>query len=258
MPVLAVLVLLYAVTSHTGVLSFGNGLAIGIGVFNVANTRPRSTAIISATITRVAVVLISLNAGVATASMEKNPQKAQDALAMIRGAARTVLGEIADLLDVLRAGEDPVDGRTSPQPDLSQVDTLVAEFAKAEMRVTVRTEGDISRVSPAVGLVAYRVLQEALTNAHNHGTEGRAHVRLEVDGDVEELRLSVTNPVGHQSRPAGTGGASGVGNAAVTGGYGLVGIRERVATVGGSVGTEPVVGGFRLTATLPLTKEERT
>ena len=190
------------------------------------------------------IAVISLNAGVASASMMKRPERAQEALTLIRGAARTVLGEIGDLLNVLRAGEDPTDEPAPPQPDLSRIDDLVRAFAAVGMRVTVRTEGDITAVTGSTAIVAYRVLQEALTNAHKHGAEGRAHVLVEAGHDT--LRLTVTNPVGVKRPEARTNG----------GGHGLLGIRERVAAVHGSVETIPGAGSFRLTATLPLTKEE--
>lgn len=325
-PVLGALVALYAVTASTGVLSLGNGLAIGFGVFHVANTRPRRTAVIAAAATAVAAVLlsiyaaresgfdprvfqfavsvafaaavgdatrsrreyieaiteraeraeqtreaeaqrrvveerlriardlhdavahqiavISLNAGVASASMTNRPEKAQDSLALIRGAARSVLGEIGDLLNVLRTGEDPAGQPSPPQPDLSRIDDLVRDFATAGMQVTVRTEGDITTVTGSTGIVAYRVLQEALTNAHKHGADDRAHILIEA-GD-RTLRMTVANPVSG-ARPSAAPASSG---------HGLIGIRERVAAVHGSVETTPVAGGYRLTATLPLTKED--
>ncbi len=325
-PVLGVLVALYAIAAFTGVLALGNGLAIGFGVFNVSNRRPRRTAVIVAAATAVAVAalsvyavrdtgfdprvfqfavsvafaaaagdatrsrreyieaiteraeraertreaeaqrrvaeerlriardlhdavahqiaVISLNAGVASASMTRRPEKAREALALIRGAARTVLREIGDLLNVLRAGEDPADGPAPPQPDLAYIDELVRGFEAAGMRVTLRTEGDITAVTGSTGLVAYRVLQEALTNAHKHGAEGRVHVLVEAGDDA--LRLTVTNPVGAERPATDTNG----------GGHGLLGIRERVAAVHGSVETISGAGSFRLSATLPLTKEE--
>lgn len=326
-PVLGVLVALYAVAASTGVLSLGNGLAIGVGVFHVANQRPRRTAVIVAAATAVAAVLlsiyaaretgfdprvfqfavsvafaaaagdatrsrreyieaiteraeraeqtreaeaqrrvaeerlriardlhdavahqiavISLNAGVASASMANRPERAQDALALIRGAARTVLGEIGDLLNVLRAGEDLAGQPAPPQPDLSRIDELVHDFAAAGMQVTVRTEGDITAVAGSTGIVAYRVLQEALTNAHKHGAEGRAHILIEAGAGT--LRLTVTNPVRGELSPVAPGS-----------GHGLIGIRERVAAVHGSVETSPIAGGYRLTAALPLAKEDPT
>ncbi|MBU4464982.1 MAG: sensor histidine kinase [Actinobacteria bacterium] len=182
------------------------------------------------------IAVISLNAGVASSAIDTRPEKAQEALATIRSAARTVLGEIGGLLEVLRAADD--DPAAAPQPGLDRVDALAAQFAESGPDVTVRVEGDLSDVPEAIGRVAYRVVQEALTNAHKHGAERRAHVLLAVaDGT---LTITVTNPVGPD---AGAPGSR----------LGLTGLRERVATVRGSVQAGPAPGGWRVTARLPLT-----
>lgn len=182
--------------------------------------------------------VISLNAGVASSALDTRPEKAREALGTIRTAARSVLGEIGDLLEVLRRDERIAE-EAGPQPGLDRLDDLVHRFAADGLQVTLRREGDSSRVSGAVGLVAYRVVQEALTNALKHGAEGRAHVLLETTD--QHVELVVTNPVPAEASPAPTGG-----------GHGLLGLRERVASVRGSVETGPAPGGYRLAASLPL------
>ena len=112
--------------------------------------------------------------------------------------------------------------------------------------MTLRIEGDLTRLPVATDLVAYRVLQEALTNAHKHGAEHRAHVLVEVGPDA--ARLVVTNPV------AARGGATAAAPAEA--GHGLLGIRERVASVRGTVEAGPAAGGYRLAVTLPLPADE--
>ncbi|WP_396668262.1 sensor histidine kinase [Microbacterium sp. R86528] len=107
----------------------------------------------------------------------------------------------------------------------------------------MRVEGDIPQVTGATSLVAYRVVQEALTNAHKHGAEHRAHVVLTVD-DVA-LTIVVTNPMAAQGEASIVPGSR----------LGLAGMRERVATVRGSLETGPSPGGWRVTAWLPLTQE---
>ncbi|MDG4773912.1 histidine kinase [Solwaraspora sp. WMMD792] len=194
--------------------------------------------------------VISLNAGVASSALQTRPDRAQQALGVIRGAARTVLTEIGDLLRVLRTeDDDPANGAaTAPQPGLHRLDQLVAGFTGAGLNVSLRTEGDLSAVSGAVDVVAYRVLQEGLTNAHKHGAEHRAHVLIEVDAD--RIHVVVTNPVSGRSsddRPEVPVPGSG---------HGLVGLRERVASVRGVVETGLSPGGYRLAATLPLPKED--
>lgn len=182
--------------------------------------------------------VISLNAGVASSALEARPDRAREALGTIRTAARSVLGEIGDLLEVLRSDERLAE-ESGPQPGLDRLDDLVRRFADDGLQVTLRREGDSSAVSGAVGLVAYRVVQEALTNALKHGAERRAHVLLETTG--EHVDVVVTNPVPAEASPAPRGG-----------GHGLLGLRERVASVRGSVETGPAPGGYRLSASLPL------
>ncbi|QKJ20789.1 sensor histidine kinase [Microbacterium hominis] len=181
--------------------------------------------------------VISLNAGVASAAVDERPEKAKEALATIRSASRTVLGEIGGLLDVLRAADD--DPATAPGPNLARLDELTRQFADAGLDVSVRVEGDLSRAPSAVSLVAYRVIQEALTNAHKHGDEHRAHVLLTVQDDA--LTVVVTNPT-----------AAGAASTSPGSRRGLVGVRERVATVRGVVETGSAPGGWRVTARLPL------
>jgi len=189
--------------------------------------------------------VISLNAGVASSSLETRPEKAREALGTIRSAARAVLGEIGDLLDVLRrdAGDPPT---STPQRGLGELDTLVDQFAEGGLSVQVRVEGDTSTLTGATDLIAYRVVQEALTNAHKHGADGRAHVLIALDD--ERASIVVTNPIADTSAVPASGDSA-------PGWYGLVGLRERVASVRGSVTTGPYLGGYRVEAELPLSRE---
>lgn len=186
------------------------------------------------------IAVISLHAGVASSAVDARPEKAKESLATIRSAARTVLGEIGALLEVLRSDDD--DAPTAPLPGLDRIDELVARFADAGLDVTVRVEGDLAEVGAGAGVVAYRVLQESLTNAHKHGAEHRAHVLLTVDDDA--LTLVVTNPV--DSAAAAVPGSR----------LGLTGLRERVSAVRGAVETGRAPGGWRVTARLPLEQKE--
>lgn len=196
------------------------------------------------------IAVISLNAGAATSAIDTKPQKAKDALVTIRSAARTVLAEIGDLLNMLRADDDHTGAGTgTPQPGLEQLDELVGRFAEAGLDVTVRREGDLVRASGTVGMVGYRVVQEALTNAHKHGAEHRAHVLVEVDGG--RVTVTVTNPastaadaaVGHDDAPSSPG-------------HGLTGLQERVASVRGTLHAGPTLGGWEMVARLPLPKQD--
>jgi signal transduction histidine kinase len=188
--------------------------------------------------------VISLNAGVASSSLESRPEKAKEALVSIRRASRTVLGEIGDLLEVLRS--DSADAGagsrgTLPQPGLDRLDALIAEFTAAGLDITTRIDPDAPKLSTATDTVAYRVVQEGLTNALKHGPERRAHVLVE--GENGRIVVSVSNPTAPGPREQA--------DAAPTTGHGLLGIRERVAAVRGTVDVGPTPGGWRLSASLP-------
>lgn len=200
------------------------------------------------------IAVISLNAGVATSALDERPERAREALVSIRSAARAVLGEIGDLLEVLRSQDGSDERSSSPQAGLDHLDELIDQFREVGLTAHVRVEGDLAAVTGAASLVAYRVVHEALTNAHKHGAEQRAHVLLTVADD--HASIVVTNPVpsAHDTalRESGSGrtAAEGGGN-----GHGLLGLRERVAAVRGTVSAGPAPGGYRLAVVLPLTKE---
>jgi len=197
------------------------------------------------------IAVISLNAGVASSAIETRPAAAQEAVRTIRTAARTVLGEIGSLLEVLRTDDDAGTG-TSPQPGLERLDDLVRQFGSAGLEVTVRTEGDPSTAAGTTSLLAYRVIQEGLTNAHKHGTEARAHVLIHVDDEM--LRIVVTNPV--TAAAASADHTPAAAQTEVGSGLGLIGLRERIAAVRGAVEAGPATGGWRLTATVPISRED--
>lgn len=189
------------------------------------------------------IAVISLNAGVAASALPARPEAAEDAVRTIRSAAHTVLGEIGTLLEVLRTDEAAPGSPDAPQPGIDSIADLVEAFADAGLAVTLRTAGDLATVGATSGLTAYRVVQEALTNAHKHGVGGRAHVLVSVDG---ALHVVVTNP---------TRADAGVAEAPPGSGLGLIGVRERVSALRGSVEAGSVPGGWRVSATLPLSTE---
>lgn len=190
--------------------------------------------------------VISLNAGVASSVLSSNPEKAKEALGTARKAARTVLGEIGDLLAWLRTSEDEAEAEAAarPQPGIGQLDGLFARFRAAGLELTVVTEGDLSTVDEPASTVAYRVIQEGLTNAHRHGADHRATLTLGVGQG--RLTILVTNPTRNDLTPP-TG--------LRLGGYGLMGLRERVAAVRGAVTVEAGPSEYRLAVTIPLMKE---
>jgi len=185
--------------------------------------------------------VISLSAGVASSSLESRPDRAREALTTIRSASRTILADIGALMALLRAGGGDDQDYLHPQAGLDGLNELVDRFAAAGLTVEVeRGTGDPS-LSPASDHVAYLALQEGLTNAHKHGTGGRAAVRVLTDPDA--VRIIVTNPVLEGETPVPSSG------------HGLVGLRERVAAVRGGVETTRVGGEHRLEVWVPVERE---
>jgi signal transduction histidine kinase len=179
------------------------------------------------------IAMINVQAGVAAHVLRQRPDQAEDALAHIRKAARTVLDETATLLDVLRRPEDP--DESEPTRGLGRLAGLLDSLGGSGLRVEYRQEGDARDLPAAVDLAAYRIVQESLTNAHKHGSEGAARLLVAYTGSG--LTVTVSNAA------AGPGLE---GN-----GHGLLGMRERVASVGGTLRTERKDGRFVVTAFLP-------
>lgn len=186
------------------------------------------------------IAVITMHANVASQALPDRPEDAQASLKTIREAGRTVLGEIASLLRVLRADDSTPDtggGSTEPVPGLAQLPILVADFERSGLEVELRTVGTPVAVPQAVDIVAYRVTGEALTNALKHGDDGSALLQLEYG--LEELEITVTNTAARSVRGPG--------------GHGLVGAHERVTSVAGSLETSYGPGSVhRLTVRLPL------
>lgn len=182
-----------------------------------------------------AINVIGVQAGAARLLHESDPARSRAALQTIEDVARQTVGEIDRIVSTLRAG-DPPNGRVETPPGLAALGTLVAHHASAGLTVTVATEGEPQPLASAVDQAAYRILQEALTNAARYGT-GAAQVQLYFGRSA--LELIVTNPTL-------TSGASSSGR-----GHGLIGMRERAALLGGNLSAEPQDGTFCVRAELP-------
>jgi signal transduction histidine kinase len=169
----------------------------------------------------------------------RDDERVRRALDAIEHTNTQALGDMRRLLAILRDTEG--DAATTPQPSLARLDDLVADVRDSGLAVELVAVGEDRDVPPGVDLSAYRIIQEALTNVLKHASAATATVRLEYGTD--ELRLSV--------RDDGVGATSPNGH-----GHGLVGIRERVAVVGGEIETGPAAeGGFEVSARLPYSVE---
>jgi signal transduction histidine kinase len=186
-----------------------------------------------------ALSVIAVQSGTGRLVLDSSPETACDALRAIETTSRTALAEMRRLLTVLR--DDDWTEPLGPAPGLGQLDDLVAETVAAGLPVRVDVQGERVALPLGVDVAAYRIVQEALTNARKHAHA--SHVDLGVCYRRDQVSLEVIDD--------GRGQAS-----EHTAGHGLVGMRERVALYGGhlEVGPGPN-GGFRVAATLPNTGE---
>ncbi|MFE7841116.1 sensor histidine kinase [Streptomyces sp. NPDC057474] len=192
------------------------------------------------------IALVNVQAGVAAHVMDKRPDQAKEALAHVREASRSALGELRATVGLLRQSGDP-EAPTEPAPGLVRLDELVGTFHSAGLAVEVaRTDQGVT-LPAAVDLAAYRVIQEALTNVQKHAGQGaKAEVSVVRVGPNMEITV-LDNGTGPDGKD-GDDGEAGHG-----GGHGLLGMRERVAALGGALTTGPRYGGgFRVHAILPL------
>jgi signal transduction histidine kinase len=183
--------------------------------------------------------VILVHAGLGRIKSADDPESAREAFATIEEVARESVGEIDQMVRVLREHAAlPLGGNeVEPPPGLAAFDGLVEQHRAAGLRVTTEISGERRPLPPGVDRGAYRILQEALTNAARHG-DGSAQVELVYRPDA--LEVSVGNRLPRER-------ANGVG-----GGHGVIGMRERAALLGGSLEAGPRNGRYELHARLPF------
>ena len=168
--------------------------------------------------------------------LSEDPEDTRRALDAIEHAGEQALADMRRLLGMLRE----VDGQPAlaPMPGLARIDQLVAQLTATGLPVDVTVEGEPFALPPGIDASAYRIVQEALTNALKHAGPAHAHVILRYSRNDLELEIL------DDGNGTGTVGGSG---------YGLAGLRERVAVYGGELesGSRPE-GGYALRARLPL------
>jgi signal transduction histidine kinase len=230
------------------------------------------------------VSLMAVQAEAVGALLPARPEAAATSADLIGSTARAAMTELRRLLGVLRFNDndDSERVRLTPLPSLSRLDELTDAIRGAGLDVTCETSGPVTSLPPGVDLTAYRIIQEALTNAVRHAPGSAASVR--VTYELSHVCVAVTNtapvqaPSPVQARPPVPVGAAlsrGASAGPVTApapavsdlaaapaapprptgpGYGLAGIAERVASCGGALSLGPAdAGGFTVSARLPLT-----
>jgi len=208
------------------------------------------------------VSLMAVQSEAAAALLPGRPEEASKSVDVIGRTAREALTELRRLLGVLRGPAD-VDGRatTAPSPSISQLDDVLGQVRQAGIAVDLRVEGSPSKLAPGVDLAAFRIVQEALTNTVKHS--GACEAAVTVSYEPGFVTVSVTDTGngaveitvdGKASRARRRAGArhGGSPRLADSGGFGLAGIAERVASCGGKLTVGPGdAGGFAVTARLP-------
>jgi signal transduction histidine kinase len=184
----------------------------------------------------IAHTLTTINVQAATAAqlIDRDPAHARSALETIEDASRDAIAELRAVLGVLRAEPDTP---LAPAPGLDQLPDLVARARADGVPIELDVDGEQpERLPDAVSLAAFRIVQESLTNARRHAAGATVHVRLAFDRD------NLTVEVENGAVAAVNGTAPGVG---------IMGMRERAVTVGGTLEAGPVASGFRVRARLP-------
>nr|WP_031487352.1 sensor histidine kinase [Streptomyces bicolor] len=190
------------------------------------------------------IALVNVQAGVAAHVMDKRPDQAKEALAHVREASRSALNELRATVGLLRQSGDP-EAPTEPAPGLERLDELVGTFRSAGLQVEVARADQGTTLPAAVDLAAYRVIQEALTNVQKHaGPDAKAEVSVVRVGP--NIEITVLDD------------GSGDDDTIEGGGHGLLGMRERVTALRGTLTTGPRYGGgFRVHAILPVKSRTR-
>ena len=213
------------------------------------NSEDRARAAVVAERTRIArdlhdviahsVSVMTVQAGAARLLLAEDPARAREPLLSVEETGREALAEMRRLFGIVRGEEDSA--ALAPQPGLAHLDVLVEQARKAGLPVELRLEGKRHVLPPGLDLTAFRIVQEALTNALRHARPARAQVTIRYGRDA--LDLEITN----DGRRARTGEATG---------HGLVGMRERVALYSGKLEAGPrKPGGYAVRAQLPVEAE---
>ena len=190
------------------------------------------------------IAVINAQAGMAATVFDTQPDAARAALSHIKAESRAALDDMRATVGLLRQPDDTA-APVGPPPGLHAVADLVAGFRRSGLPVHLTVDGTAPTVPDGVGVAAYRILQESLTNVTKHGGGAPARVRIEYTEDAVTVR--VDNELADRTRP--TPDAEG---------HGLAGMHERANAAGGTLSAGPGPdGGYRVRAVLPLARAGR-
>jgi signal transduction histidine kinase len=186
------------------------------------------------------VSVMGVQAGAARRALDRDADLAREALQTVERTARNAIGELRGLLGVLRAEDAEQPEGHEVSPGLDQLDDLVSRARATGLDVRHGVYGEPRPVPEGVALSAYRVVQEALTNVVRHAGARSAEVRVRYLDNALEVEITDDGRGHGQTR---------------TGGFGLVGMRERIAVHGGELEAGPRRdAGYRVRASLPVTR----
>jgi signal transduction histidine kinase len=188
---------------------------------------------------------IVVQSAVARDAVGKDEPATIQAIEHVQSISRSALGEIRQLLGVLRRSGNGESAEPS-QPGLSDLGDLLAEARAGGINVEVTTTGQVLPLSAAVDLAAYRLIQEALTNVMKHSDGSNASITVQYAPEALTIEVVNDSATGATVASRLDGGS----------GLGIPGMRERVALLGGSFAAGPrAEGGFRVSAVLPLSTQ---
>jgi signal transduction histidine kinase len=174
--------------------------------------------------------------------LRRDPDAAEEALRSAEEVGRLSMQELRRTVALLRSDDET--GAAAPAPTASEIPALVDHARAGGLAVELHTRGDLSRISPSVGLALYRIVQEALANAARHAPRARTMLGLELANGRVALLAETSGPVAVMSasereRPH----------------YGLIGMRERATALGGNLDAGPTRDGWRVRCELPVEDE---
>jgi signal transduction histidine kinase len=168
--------------------------------------------------------------------LRRDPHAAEAGLRDAEEIGRRAMQDLRGTVGLLRGHDDEV---APAVPSLREIPMLVDHARGGGLAVELRVSGDLSQVGPSVHAALYRIAQETLANAARHAPAARTRLAVEVEGDAVHLHAQTSGPIARATEPERPR-------------YGLVGMRERAATLGGELRAGPTSDGWRVDCRLPL------